>query len=763
MKRFISKSISLALTLCIIFTLLPTAALAAGESFTDTAGHWAGDAIEKWAAYDVFRGSEGEGRPDDPITRAELAALLVRVIGYSELSAAAFKDVPSGAWYYADISKLCAAGIMEGDGAGIMRPEDKITREEAAVLIARAFDVPENSEHASPFPDSPEISGWARSFVEAMKGRGYVSGNSAGYFNPKANITRAEVAVILDNIIEVYLTGGGERDCERIGEIDGNALVNTAGTHVKNLAAKANFYLTEGIGSGDATLENVAVGGTLFIRGGGPSSIYLIGGSYNVIRLGGRTNPHLNISRETVVIGIHFTGFASVTLGGLTIVYDAASGKVTFSGDTSGVRKNADGTATVTVGGVTINITLPGGTVTEIVPPVYAAPASYTLTYDANGGDGEVPDEFTGSSTTVAASTGMSAPGKTFYGWNTETDGSGKFYFSGDNISLTANLTLYAYWTGGGSADTDPIEITGASGLQAMNGGLSKHYKLMADIEVDDWVPVGNGSSGDDTTRFTGSLDGNGKTVTINGIGTVTATSSNYYCAGLFGVISYGGSVKNLTVDGTVSFEQDGANNVYVGGVAGWMYSGSITGCAVDVEITASGGSRNCAGGIAGNMGTGSSISNCYATGKVTASGSGYAGGIAGSAGSVTACWASGTVESGNCAGGIAGRAGGSSVTNCVALNSSVMGGSVNTGRVEGDVSGGTLSDNYGLVTMTDGPWINNTADGKDGADITEEQAETEIWWSGGVFASYWGDGTETNKVWQWDSVKERPILYWQS
>ena len=114
-----------------------------------------------------------------------------------------------------------------------------------------------------------------------------------GNLNPKSSITRAEVVTIIDNMIEVYLTGGGERDCELIGEISGNVLVNTAGTTVKNLTTTGNLYITEGVGSGDVTLDNVTVGGTTFVRGGGANSIHIIGGGFNIIILDSGTNTHL--------------------------------------------------------------------------------------------------------------------------------------------------------------------------------------------------------------------------------------------------------------------------------------------------------------------------------------------------------------------------------------------------------------------------------------------------------------------------------------
>lgn len=272
------KFLSILLTLCMVFSLLPMQALAltppVGDdpAFTDTSGHWAEDAIGTWAANGVLNGdSDGEFRPNAPISRAELAAVLNRVIGYTETADIAFTDVPSGAWYYSDVAKLCTAGIMTGDGAGTLRPTANITREEAVVLIARAFDVPENAGNESPFPDAGDISGWASFLVDGMKAAGYISGDSSGRFNPKASITRAEVVTILDSMVSGYYAAAGEYS----GDVTGNVVISAADVTLKDMKISGDLYIMEGVGDGDVTLENVEVAGKTFVRGGGPNSLYI--------------------------------------------------------------------------------------------------------------------------------------------------------------------------------------------------------------------------------------------------------------------------------------------------------------------------------------------------------------------------------------------------------------------------------------------------------------------------------------------------------
>ena len=370
MKKTGKKRLSVALVLLMALSLLPTmcGTAIATDTFNDTSGHWAASAIDKWAVYDVLKGSDGAFRPNAPITRAEFAAVLDRVMKYEEKSdISSFSDIDASAWYAPPVLKLHAAGIMEGDGNGVMRPTANITREEVAVMIARAFSVPENAGNEAPFPDAANISGWALFLVDGMKAAGYIKGDTAGNFNPKASITRAEVVTILDNMIDVYLTGGGERDCELIGEINGNVIVNKADTTVKNLHTNGNLYITEGVGSGDVTLENVTVGGTTYIRGGGPNSIYINGGDFNVIVLGSKTNTHLNMSKQTKLQRLYLNSSASVIHNSVTVKYDAVTNTITFSGTIDKVALHSDGTATVTIGGIVYDIIPPEKPISSLV------------------------------------------------------------------------------------------------------------------------------------------------------------------------------------------------------------------------------------------------------------------------------------------------------------------------------------------------------------------------------------------------------------
>ena len=322
MKR---RIVSFLLAFCLVISLLPMSVMAAplqAADFADTGEHWAKDSIDYWSGEGILNGSDGFFRPNDPITRAELAAIINRVVGYQHLSGENFSDVPADAWYAADISKLHAAGVMLGDGSGIMRPAANITREEAVVMIARAFGVEENAGNESPFPDAGEISGWASYLVDGMKAAGYISGDDAGKFNAKNNLTRAETVRILDNMCAAYYGTPGEFS----EDVDGNAIVAVAGVTLKDMKISGDLYITEGVGDGDVFLENVEVGGNTFVRGGGKNSLHFINCTIKEMVIT-KTAVRIVLSDNTVVdMAVAYTGdgvfeiAGGTTIGTLTII-----------------------------------------------------------------------------------------------------------------------------------------------------------------------------------------------------------------------------------------------------------------------------------------------------------------------------------------------------------------------------------------------------------------------------------------------------------
>jgi hypothetical protein len=394
-----------------------------------------------------------------------------------------------------------------------------------------------------------------------------------------------------------------------------------------------------------------------------------------------------------------------------------------------------------------------------------------------------------------------------FYDENLDLSGAFNDVYIGSSIDLDANKSAYGVggWYSGGSTTLEGasvtinqrytrfyeassvIEITDQTGLNSIRDGLDGKYILLNDIELkangagfegaSGWEPIGDNSTNDANSWFTGIFNGNNHKITGLWI-----KRTDYI--GLFGFISgSGASIKNLGV------ETDGDKNItgayYVGGIAGYVYGGSTISNSYATG-NVSGTSR--VGGIAGYVDNGSTISNSYATGNVSGSwyvggivgvvdsggsisnsyatgnvsGSWYVGGIAGvvGSGSISNSYATGNVSGDDAVGGIAGFLyGGPIIENNAAINPLVTGSS-NVNRIVGYYipSGSpTISNNFALDSMSGG--VNGSFSSNEtkyhGTDTNDDALKTQ--------ATYEALGWDFTTVWKTPSGGGYPILQWQS
>ncbi|MEK8127846.1 choice-of-anchor I family protein [Paenibacillus filicis] len=111
------------------------------KNFADLNGHWSQNDVEKMASKLIVRGvSDDRYAPDQTVTRAEFTVLVVRSLGLTASGdASAFKDVPAASWYAGAVGTAARLGLVEGKEAASFAPDAQITRAEMAVLITRAM------------------------------------------------------------------------------------------------------------------------------------------------------------------------------------------------------------------------------------------------------------------------------------------------------------------------------------------------------------------------------------------------------------------------------------------------------------------------------------------------------------------------------------------------------------------------------------------------------------------------------------------------
>lgn len=278
------------------------------EEEAGAAGHWAASVLSKWKEAGVFAGYEnGTLQPDRLISRAELAVLLQRVLGLSQgatvAEGAQFTDVATDAWYYSAVVEAKQAGIIEGYEDGTFRPDGTVSREDAAVMLARAFQLPglefglpENSPAA--FTDEGELKSYSRAVVGMLAASGVLNGYEDGSFRPKEGISRGETAAVMNRIGGDLYHQAGTYDAE---ETLGHAVVNIGGVVLRNKKLTGNLFLAQGIGAGGITVEKSKVAGNLLVLGSG-QSVRLVDTAVKQIVLGSSArSDRLVLDGQTVV------------------------------------------------------------------------------------------------------------------------------------------------------------------------------------------------------------------------------------------------------------------------------------------------------------------------------------------------------------------------------------------------------------------------------------------------------------------------------
>ena len=167
--------------------------------FTDIAGHWAEEVIVPMAEKGLVRGyPDGAFRPDNPITRAEFATVLVKAFNLTGQSRQSFTDT-AGHWAEEAIGLAAVYGIVSGYDAATFGPDELITREQIALMMVRAAAGPPAPGENRLFKDSGEISDWAQEAVQTAVNSGLMQGDPENSFRPRDNATRAEAVQVIAN------------------------------------------------------------------------------------------------------------------------------------------------------------------------------------------------------------------------------------------------------------------------------------------------------------------------------------------------------------------------------------------------------------------------------------------------------------------------------------------------------------------------------------------------------------------------------------
>ena len=189
-------------TLALGMILSTTLSVHADNKVKDIDGHWANKQISKFIENSYANGYEDNTfRPDEQITRAEFVKLVNKYFGFNNKGISNFKDINPKDWYYNDICIAIKAGYINGYEDNTFRPDNQITREEAAKIIVSIKNQQDNTyDKLNTFPDKNLVSNWAKPYIEGAIEQGYLKGDDLKNIRPTNRITRAESVTLLSRI-----------------------------------------------------------------------------------------------------------------------------------------------------------------------------------------------------------------------------------------------------------------------------------------------------------------------------------------------------------------------------------------------------------------------------------------------------------------------------------------------------------------------------------------------------------------------------------
>ena len=167
-------------------------------------GSWYYNSVRDAVSCGLFSGMSGtEFEPKTTMTRAMFVTVLGKLgaIDTSSYTETPFTDVKAGKWYAPYVAWAARSAIVAGTGSATFSPSQSINRQEICLMLYKFALLEEKNFKDNPqidyFKDVSLISSWAKEAVEFCRRKGFISGSDLGFFEPKANATRAQCATIV--------------------------------------------------------------------------------------------------------------------------------------------------------------------------------------------------------------------------------------------------------------------------------------------------------------------------------------------------------------------------------------------------------------------------------------------------------------------------------------------------------------------------------------------------------------------------------------
>ncbi|CAM4441026.1 Ig-like domain-containing protein [Paenibacillus tarimensis] len=251
------------------------------NQFKDIKGHWAEADLQDWLSQGLLSGYPDQTvRPDETVTRGEFVTLVNRAFMFTEKAPIGFRDLKQIDWVYTEVQKAIKQGYIHGFTDNTFRSKQKISRQEAAVMLERIFSLEDKqaTEKNSP-ADAAVIASWAQAAVRQVLSEGIMNTDSDGAFQPQRLMTRADsvVAIKKAHIATplVFKQAGAFGDDTATRTLEQDVIITSPDVTLKNMYIKGDLTITDMVGDGNVYLNQVKVDGVTNIQGGGANSIHV--------------------------------------------------------------------------------------------------------------------------------------------------------------------------------------------------------------------------------------------------------------------------------------------------------------------------------------------------------------------------------------------------------------------------------------------------------------------------------------------------------
>lgn len=370
MKQWMKKALCGLMAMCML--LSPVCAAGQPTDGYVLPDNWAKNALIFAVENGILQGREnGDLDPTGKTTRAEAAAVLVRLLGASgggDLSG--YQDVDKNAWYYQELGTAAAMGIFRGVSQTSMAPNQPITRQEIFTAIARTLGMhAEEDTSYRTFRDATEIKPYARDAISALVESGSLKGYEDGTLRPRNPVSRQELASVLYHLLDQI--------CDDPKELKSEGFLLYRGTEPLPAGYTLQGSLILGASLPDSTLTELNVSGTTYVRCqkgrnltldncrlgvlAVATAVNLTGtGEIDTLSASAEADVALSAKRLLAYAPGHFSGSYDTAVVYCSLDFPGQAGQMTLEGDN--LTLSGTGYAdTVTVHGRNCTVTLPCG------------------------------------------------------------------------------------------------------------------------------------------------------------------------------------------------------------------------------------------------------------------------------------------------------------------------------------------------------------------------------------------------------------------